>query len=220
MKDSPSPKLTVPSLRDCRRVGRVGTRNGNELSSRFALIRRRGGQNTARLFGFMIFLLGGLAANAQTTMSEYQVKALFLLNFVKYVDWSAVTPPNAGGPIVIGILGQDNLEDDLARAAAGKSVNGRTIIIKRVSEDEALNGCSILFIGSSENSRLDEILGKTSVLPILTVGEDESFLQKGGIIDFVLRDGKIHLQINLRAARQVKLQISSKLLGVAEVVKE
>jgi hypothetical protein len=108
----------------------------------------------------------------------------------------------------------------LKDAAAGKTINGREIVIKRVSLSDDLGGCSILFISSSENSRLDEILGKTSALPILTVGENESFLDKGGIINFLLKDGKIQLEINLKAARRVKLQISSKLLSVAVTVKE
>jgi hypothetical protein len=171
-------------------------------------------------FWLIAFLLANLAAHAQTSMSEYQVKALFLLNFVKYVDWSAAVSSNTSGPIVIGILGQDNFNDTLKDAAAGKTINGREIVIKRVSLSDDLGGCSILFISSSENSRLDEILGKTSALPILTVGENESFLDKGGIINFLLKDGKIQLEINLKAARRVKLQISSKLLSVAVTVKE
>jgi hypothetical protein len=153
-------------------------------------------------------------------MSEYQVKALFLLNFVKYVDWSAAVGSNANGPIVIGILGQDRFNDTLKDAAAGKVVNGRTIVIKHVSATDDLGGCSVLFISSSENSRLEQILGKTGILPVLTVGEDESFIDKGGLINFLLKDGKIQLEINLKAARQVKLQISSKLLSVAVAVKE
>jgi hypothetical protein len=168
------------------------------------------------LLGLMVLLWASLTAHAQTSMSESQVKAQFLLNFVKYVDW----PSGGSTSVIIGILGHDNLTDDLQSAAEGKSINGREIVIKHLSADDALNGCAILFISSSENSRLDEILSKTSVLPILTVGENESFLQKGGIINFMLKDGKIRLAINLKVAQQVKLQISSKLLNVADVVKE
>jgi len=164
----------------------------------------------------MIFLLSNLTVHAQMTMSEYQVKALFLCNFVKYVDW----PAGATGPIIIGILGQDNFNNSLANAVEGKKINGREIVIKHLSAEDNLNDCSILFISSSENSQLSEILNKTGTLPILTVGENGSFLQKGGIINFALKEGKIHLQINLSVAQRVKLQISSKLLSVADVVKE
>jgi hypothetical protein len=170
--------------------------------------------------GLIVFICASVMAHAQTSMPEYQVKALFLLNFVKYVDWPATAASNANGPFVIGILGQDRFNDTLKDAAAGKAVNGRTIVIKHVSSTDDLGGCSVLFISSSENSRLVQILSKTGALPILTVGEDESFLDKGGVINFLLKDGKIQLEINLKAARQVKLQISSKLLSVAVAVKE
>ena len=153
---------------------------------------------------------------AQTSMSEYQVKALFLLNFVKYVDW----PAGASGPITIGILGQDNFDDNLTNAVDGKSINGRAITIRHLSSGESPSGCSVLFISSSENSQLNTLLNKTGSLPILTVGESESFLENGGIINFMLKEGKIHLAINLKAAQKANLQISSKLLSVADVVKE
>lgn len=177
-------------------------------------------RKTVSLFGLMVFIFGSLALHAETSMAEYQVKALFLLNFVKYVDWPAAAMPGANSPIIIGILGQDNFNDSLTHAVEGKNINGRAIIIKHLSSNDALNGCTILFISSSENSRLDEILSKTSTLPILTVGEDDSFLQNGGIINFTLKEGKIHLEINLKVAQKVKLQISSKLLNVADSVME
>jgi hypothetical protein len=172
------------------------------------------------LFGLMVFLWGSLTVYAQTSMSEYQVKALFLCNFVKYVTWPAEAMPGAANSIVIGVLGEDNFDDSLKNAVEGKNFNGREIVIKHFSTDDDLNGCAVLFISSSESSRLSEILSKTGTLPILTVGEDESFLQKGGIINFMLKEGKIHLEINLNAAQKVKIQISSKLLSVADVVKE
>ena len=177
-------------------------------------------RKVAGLLGLMLFLLGGLTVRAQSSMSEYQLKALFLLNFVKYVDWPAQAAPGATGPIVIGILGQDNFNDSLAHAVEGKNINGRVIAIKHLSPDDDLGGCAILFISSSEDSRLGEILNKTSTLPILTVGEDEAFWDKGGIINFTLVEDKIHIEVNLSAAQKVKLQISSKLLGVASAVKK
>jgi hypothetical protein len=153
-------------------------------------------------------------------MAEYQVKALFLCNFVKYVNWPADAMPAAPSPIVIGIVGDDKFNDSLTRAVEGKNFNGRAIVIKHLSADDDPSGCAILFISSSEDSRLDAILRKADALPILTVGENESFLQKGGIINFTLKEDKIHLEINLRVAQKAKLQISSKLLSVADAVKE
>jgi len=175
-------------------------------------------QKAAALFGLIVLLGGSQALHAQPTMSEYQVKALFLLNFIKYVNWPPGTLSRNNDPIEIGVLGQDNFNDSLTNAIEGKIVDGRSIIIKHLSEDDDLSGCAILFISSSETPRLGGILGRTGTLPILTVGENESFFQDGGIINFTLREGKIHLEINLRAAQKVKLQISSKLLSVADKV--
>jgi hypothetical protein len=176
-------------------------------------------QKGATLLGLMIFLGGGQALQAQATMSEYQVKALFLLNFIKYVNWPAGAPSREGEPIVIGVLGQDNFDESLTNAIEGQTIDGRSIITRHVSEDDDLSGCAILFVTSSETSRLPGILGKTGTLPILTVGENESFFQDGGIINFTLREGKIHLEINLRAAQKANLEISSKLLSVADKVR-
>jgi YfiR/HmsC-like len=182
--------------------------------------RKRWNFNVASAFTLIAFFWTSLSAHGQNTMSEYQVKALFLLNFAKYVDWPSGAMPTPNSPIIIGILGQDNFDHNLTSAVEGKNINGHSIIIKHFSTDDDLNGCAILFISSSAAPQLAEILKRTGQVPILTVGEDESFLQKGGIINFILKEGKIHLAINLRAAQKVKLQISSKLLSVADVVKE
>lgn len=173
-----------------------------------------------RLAGLMILLLGSLSASGQASMSEYQLKALFLLNFVKYVDWPEDVASGTTAPIVIGVLGQDKFNDSLTQVVEGKTINGHTIIIKHFSADDDLSRCAILFISSSEDPRLSEILEKTNTLPILTVGEDESFWEKGGIINFTLEEDKIHIEVNLNAAQKVKLQISSKLLSVAATVKK
>jgi hypothetical protein len=158
-------------------------------------------------------------AQAQVTMTEYQVKALFLFNFAKYVDWPAATLPTPDAPLIIGVLGQDNLNEDLSRVVDGKSINGHPILIKHITTEAEMAGCQILFIGASENSRLEEILGKIAALHILTVGEDEQFWQRGGIINFTLREQRVRLEVNLSAALRAQLQISSKLLSVADVVK-
>ncbi len=215
MKDTYQTQLPTRLVKLSQAVCR-GREEKSDVFSGSGSLRSRWRLGAIILFALMVFLWGSQTAHAQISMSEYKVKALFLCNFVKYVDW----PGGATGPIVIGILGQDNFNDSLTSAVEGKNVNGRPIVIKHLSENDDPSGCTILFVSSSENSQLSAILGKTGSLPILTVGEDESFLQKGGIINFTLKEGKIHLAINLNKAQKVKLQISSKLLSVADVVKE
>ena len=219
MNDSYQPQPPTPLVKISPRICRGQRTTSDDLP--FSTPIHRGWKWKAiRLFGLMFFLLGNVVVHAQTSMSEYQVKALFLCNFVKYVTWPAEAMPGATSPIVIGILGQDNFDDSLTHAVEGKNINGREIVIKHFSAGDDLSGCAILFVSSSENSRLGQILSKASTLPILTVGESDSFLQSGGIINFMLKEGKIHLAINLASAQKAKLQISSKLLSVADVVKE
>lgn len=158
-------------------------------------------------------------AGGEVSMTEYQVKALFLLNFTKYVDWPPVSFAGTNTPIIIGLYGEDKFGDALKQAVEGKTISGRRIILQRFEKDDESGKCHILFISDSEKKRLGEILDKIRALPVLTVGETDQFMEQGGVINFVKKEGKIRLEINLDAARQAKLEISSKLLSVADVVK-
>ena len=172
------------------------------------------------LLGLMILWLGANAGfAADSAFTEYQVKALFLMNFTKYVDWPATAFAETNTPITIGVLGSNNFGDELQKAVAGRSVNDRSIVIRQIDNLDAVGRCHILFISNSEKRNLGEILTKIKALPVLTVGETEQFTDQGGIINFVKKDGKIRLEINLVVANEAKLQISSKLLSVADVVK-
>jgi hypothetical protein len=175
------------------------------------------------LVGVLVILMlfgadAPVAADAPPA-SEAQVKAVFLFNFAKYVDWPPTAFPSAAAPIVIGVLGDDPFGANLPHIVEGKIVNGHSFVIKHFAADSELNGCHILFICHSEAFRMEEILGKAGALPILTVGEDDQFAQDGGIISFVLKNGKVRLQINLTSAKKAGLSISSKLLAVADSVK-
>jgi len=151
--------------------------------------------------------------------TEAQVKAVFVLNFAKYVDWPGAVFPKADAPLTVGVMGADVFSDDLQQRVAGKKVNGHPFVIKQLMTDADLSGCQILFISDSEAAHMGEILARAGALPVLTVGEDAAFAQNGGIINFVLKDGKVRLEIDLTAARKNGLTISSRLLAVADVVK-
>jgi hypothetical protein len=166
----------------------------------------------------MLFFAEVLRGGDTPAASEAQIKAVFLFNFAKYVEWPAAAFPNATAPIAIGVLGRDPFGDYLQHVE-GKMLQGHPFVIKHLAPDSDVSGCQILFISHSEASRMREILEKTSALPILTVGEDEPFAQNGGIIRFVLKNGNVRLAIDLNAAQKAGLTISSKLLAVADVVK-
>lgn len=171
------------------------------------------------LLGLLNLLMPATRAGAaEASLSEYQVKALFLVNFAKYVDWPASAFSDASAPIVICVTGNNNIGPGLSKAIEGKNVSGRAIQIVMVEKDEDFAKCHILFVSGSEKKRLGEILSKVKDSPVLTVGEAEQFIAQGGIINFTKKDGKVRLQIDLDAARKAKLQLSSKLLSVADSV--
>jgi len=160
-----------------------------------------------------------LVSRADGSLSEYQVKALFILNFTKYVDWPPQTLVGSNTPITIGIYGDSKLGEALRHVLAGKSAGGRAIVVRQIQSTNDYNQCQILFISHSAASRMSAILEKACAWPVLTVGEDAAFAQNGGIINFVLRNGNVRLEIDLAAARKAGLTISSRLLAVADVVK-
>ncbi len=184
----------------------------------------RGERRLQRVIGLFI-LLGTLLQMdwrmyAQpAALTEYQVKALFLLNFTKYIDWPAEAFAETNSPITIGVIGENHFGDDLAKAVEGKCVNGRKIVILPLESDKDFCKCHILFISASEKKRVSDIVARIKSRPILTVGETDQFTRQGGIINFTKKEGKVRLEIDLSAAQSAKIQISSRLLSVADVVR-
>jgi hypothetical protein len=171
-----------------------------------------------------IALIGGLVLPVFGQISEYAVKAAYLFNFAKFVEWPAGTFDSENSPIIIGVLGEDPFDGDLDRTIEGRSVNGHPIRLKRFGAfDETqtfkLQKCQILFIAYSEKDNIKEILEAMSGANVLTVSEIEKFPLLGGMILFDQEGQRIILAINLEAAQKAKLAISSKLLQVAKIYK-
>jgi hypothetical protein len=150
---------------------------------------------------------------------EYQVKAAFLYNFLKFVDWPAQSFANDSSPFIIGVVGNDTFNSAIDQAVSGKTANGRPIVIKRFASSKTLSYCHILFISPSERDRFRQILGTTGS-GVLTVSETDGFAQIGGIVNFTLVDSKVRFEINQSAAERAGLKISAKLLSLARVVRD
>lgn len=165
--------------------------------------------------------LGGAATalTAESTHQEQQVKAAFLVNFPKYVDWSVEALADTNTPVIIAVLGETKVIEELQKIIPGRTINGRTIILKRLKPEEELRGNHIVFISAAEQRRSPDSLTKLRESGVLTVGESDDFLERGGIINLVRRGQKIAMEVNLAAADKAQLKISSKLLSVATVVK-
>jgi hypothetical protein len=175
-----------------------------------------------RLFISVLFL--GLVLPVSGQISEYAVKAAYLFNFAKFVEWPSQSFANGLAPLTIGVLGDDPFGDDLDQVVHGKMINGHGIEIRRFDGFDPdqivkLRGCQILFISYSEKEQLGAILKSLKGASVLTVSEIENFPLLGGMILFDQVGKKIDLVVNPSAARQAKLEISARLLQVSKIYK-
>lgn len=144
--------------------------------------------------------------------SPEDVEAAYLYNFGKFVRWPQMA---AQGPLTICVAGRDSMSQEIARLVAGETVEGRSLVVRTPDRAERVEGCSILFIGSTQSDRVNEFLSAASGKPVLTVGDAPDFLARGGIIQFVLVEDHVRFSVNLDAATHSNLQLSSELLKVA-----
>lgn len=152
---------------------------------------------------------------AHAQLSEYQTKAERICSFARFVDWPAKKFISPNAPFVIGVFGTDAISDYLREALQNRRIKDRPVVIKHILAKEELSGCHVLFISRSERERLSSILGVVRREGVLTVGETDNFLDRGGIINLVNIGGTIRFQVNRSAARRERLTISSKLLQLA-----
>jgi len=151
---------------------------------------------------------------------EYQIKAAFVYNFAKFVEWPSNAFSDSGSPIVIGVVGDDPFGSSLDQVIKGKTANGRRLVIKRFPKIRDIQSCHILFISSSESSRLKKTLEAVKGSSVLTTSDIERFAQRGGIVGLTLDGSKIGIDINVDAAKRANLKVSSKLLKLARIVKD
>jgi len=148
-------------------------------------------------------------------LSEYQVKAAFLMNFANFTEWPVHSFPDGLAPVVVGVLGDDPFGHDLDRMVKGKSLSGHPMTVKRVDWRADLNAFHILFISASEQQRLPDILHKLESSSALTVSDIDGFCVAGGMIAFVVQNDHVRFEINAEIAQRRGLKVSSKLLSLA-----
>jgi hypothetical protein len=161
-----------------------------------------------------------VARAGEGVFDEYQVKAAFLYNFAKFVEWPPGTFANATDPIGICIVGQNPFGSMLEAMVQGKKLGERGFIVRHVADMRNLVNCQILFIGAAEWKHAHGLPEAPHDQGILTVGETDDFTALGGIIGFRLDGARIRIQIAIDSADRAKLHISSKLLSLAEIVKK
>lgn len=167
-----------------------------------------------RRLPLILFLLAVPALLAAQTASEYDVKAAFLYNFTKFVDW----PPDAfpdPGSLKVCVLGENPFGASL-QTIAGELVGNRKLTVMRTDSLARPAGCQVLFISRSERERVPQILAAVKGSPVLTVGDTKGFADEGVIINFVLEGSKVRFEVNTDSAERAGLKISSKLLQLAK----
>jgi hypothetical protein len=178
---------------------------------------------------WLVLLLAGpatapvsLAAAAAPRSSEYTLKAAFLFNFTKFVDWPADTFADEKSPFNLCVLGGDDpFGGSLDEVVANETVNGRPIAVRRAAREADLRGCQMVFLSRAQRDRQPEVLAGLRGSPVLTVGETDRFLADGGLIRFFLEANRlVRFEVNLPAVERTPLKISSKLLRLAKVVGE
>ncbi len=150
---------------------------------------------------------------------EYKMKAVFIYNFAKFVDWPAGKPPNSEKNLSVCVLGDDPFGSNL-NVIKGKTIRGRTVENKAPVKIENAKDCDCLFISDSEKSSVAKILEDLKDHDVLTISDMDGFLEAGGIIQFVIDKSKVRFLINMVAAKEAGFKVSSKLLELAKGIKK
>jgi hypothetical protein len=169
------------------------------------------------LCGALGLVLLGSAGGAEAP-TEYQVKAVFVYNFSRFVEWPPQTFAAPNEPFVIGILGSDPFGARLDEAVRGEQINQHPLVVRRLRDLGEIGDCRILYIDRSESARLQQILAALDHRSTLTVADLDGSSERGVMIQFTMDNNRVRLRINVESARAAGLTISSKLLRSADIV--
>ncbi len=181
---------------------------------------------TIRTVGLVVVIAACMAAglvpyaHAEPAFDEQAVKAAFIFNFAKFVEWPQKAFADTGTPITIGILRNNAFADVLERTVKDKTVDGRKLVVKRFNKVRDIQKCHIVFVSASEKASVSDVLDRAKGTSWLTIGETEGFAQRGGIINLIKEEKRFRFEINVKSAKKAELKISSKLLKLAKIVED
>ncbi len=169
----------------------------------------------------VIGLTGSCGGTARSQgYGEYEVKAAFLLNFARLVQWPSSAFHDAEEPIFLGVLGRDPFDGALQSLVEGRKAGPRTIHVKHIANVRDITSCHMVFVSAPETAPVTEILAAARGASVLLVGDAHDFARKGGAINFYSDEGKVRFAINRQAAEDAGLKISSRMLRLAKLVPE
>jgi len=169
----------------------------------------------------LVLLTGALLVQQRQVRAQSaevnQVKAAYLYNFAKFVEWPPEAYRAADDPAIICAVGDDRTAEILQQSVSGKKANGRRVEARNPRTARDMRSCHILFIGFSEKNRIADLLRDLENSHVLTVGQTGQFIPLGGMINLAQNDGRIELEIDAETAEAAGLKISSRLLVVAHL---
>ncbi|HSJ97847.1 MAG TPA: YfiR family protein [Myxococcota bacterium] len=166
----------------------------------------------------LLALLAGAGALAQEPMAqEHEVKAAYLLKFPAFVEWPLAEPHEE--PFAIALVGAERVAAELRLLTQGRRINGRQVEVQEVLPGEPVPRAEMVFVGRSAAARLGSIAEKLAGEPVLLVGESQSSLEQGAVLNFVLSEGRVRFEVSLTAADARALRISPRLLALATLVR-
>ena len=187
--------------------------------ARHAGLRRHRGSVPSLVGLTLILLFVPVSVSAQASVpAEYRAKASFLTTFPSFIDWPESAFLSAQTPFLVCVFGDFRFGTALAESARSVSPHGRLEDVRWVRRDREVRNCQILFVSDSEAKRYAGILQAVHGRGILTVGETMDFLSAGGMLSFSLQNGTLQFDVNLAAANQAHLRVSSRLLVLARRV--
>lgn len=170
---------------------------------------------------FSLLALAGRSPLAAQPIPEFEVKAAFLYNFIRFTDWPEEAFAGPQEPFIIGVLGRENpFGNKLEAAVRGKTIDDRPLQVRFAQRLREFGQVHILYISSSAPESQEDLLQALSGRPVVTVGETADFTAEGGVIRFFVRDRKIAFEINPTAAKRGELRLSSRLLSLARIYRE
>ena len=169
------------------------------------------------LIAIWLFVIFSARSQPRRPVTQSEVEAVYLYNFAKFVSWPPEAAPQTA-PFAICTLGNDDFNGALDALTSNESLQGHRIVVRHLASIGNADGCHILFISASEEARLAKDLNAVKIKPILTVSSMPAFLERGGMIQFIVQDKRVRFAVNLDSALQCRLTVSSELLKVAVAV--
>lgn len=174
------------------------------------------GRRLAATAVVLVALCAAVSSARAEQALERDVKATFLYNFTRFVEWPPELP-RGSDPFRLCVAADSEMTRSIQRTVAGESVKGRPLVMIEPRTSDEARACQILYVGRDE-ARAARLLSAVRDLPVLTVGDSAQFAERGGVIEFVLREKNVRFEVNLPSAQRSNLKLSANLLRVADRV--